>query len=377
MSRLIHVAQVMGHMSGGGVEATIMNHYRHIDRSRVQFDFVIDSDSTIVPKEEIEQLGGHVFIVPPYKRLPSYMKACVQLFKKIKPDIVHSNINTLSVFPLMAARFAGVPVRIAHCHTSASHGQFVKNMIENILRLFSRGQATHFAACSVNSGEWLFGHKMIEENRVNIIKNAIDLRQFQFNNVVRIKKRAELSLAPNQLAIGQVGRFTFTKNHMFTLNIFREIVKIRPDAMLFFSGDGELRPKIEEKIHEFGLERNVHLLGQRNDVAELYQAFDVMAFPSYWEGLPLTVVEAQASDLPVVLSDTVSNDCYILSDLLHPLSLKTNLNRWRDEFLTSADRQKSIRHSRIQEISQAGFDIDVSAQNLCSWYEKICQVESD
>mgnify|MGYP001287469878 CR=1 FL=1 len=134
----IRVAHIMGHMMGGGVEATVMNHYRHIDRSRVQFDFVVDADSTAVPREEIESLGGQVFIVPPYKRLPQYLTACERLFREQKPDIVHSNINSLSVFPLAAAKHAGVHVRIAHSHSTANPREYVKTVAKNVLKAFSQ-----------------------------------------------------------------------------------------------------------------------------------------------------------------------------------------------------------------------------------------------
>ncbi|PLS23808.1 glycosyltransferase, partial [Bifidobacterium imperatoris] len=144
----IRVAQVVGRMMGGGVEATVMNHYRHVDHDRVQFDFIVQDDSTVVPAEEIESLGGRVFEIPSYKRLPAYMKACERLFRELRPSIVHSHMNSLSVFPLKAAKDADVPVRIAHSHSTSNPREYAKTAMKMVLRPFSRVYPTHYAACS-------------------------------------------------------------------------------------------------------------------------------------------------------------------------------------------------------------------------------------
>jgi glycosyltransferase involved in cell wall biosynthesis len=366
----IRVAQVMGHMAGGGVEATILNHYRYIDKSKVQFDFVIDSDSTVVPREEIESLGGRVFTVPPYKKIPQYLRTCETLFRKQKPDIVHSNINALSVFPLLAAKRAGIPVRIAHSHSTSNPREYVKTLMKNTLRPFSKLEPTHLAACSEYSARWLFGDKVVDAGNVRIIKNAIDVDQFTFNPQIRARKRAELGIDERRLVIGQVGRLCFQKNQVFTLEVFKRLLQNYPDAVLVVAGDGELRTEIRNKIHEFRIDNSVKLLGIRQDVHELYQAFDVLAFPSTYEGLPLTVIEAQASGLPVVASDLVSHEMQIVPGLVHVLPL-SNPNRWITE-LSNATQGRN-RRSFPQLLELAGYQIAQSAGTLGEWYESLIE----
>ncbi|MDF7665584.1 glycosyltransferase family 1 protein [Bifidobacterium sp. ESL0745] len=365
----IRVMQVMGHMAGGGVEATIMNHYHFIDKSKVQFDFVIDEDSTVVPRQEIQELGGNVFVVPPYKRLPQYLRSCEQLFAQQKPDIVHSNLNALSVFPLGAAKKAGVPVRIAHNHSIGVMQEGLRTVLKDILRPFSKVFPTHLAACTPATARWLFGEKAVDNHKVFFIKNAIDVDRYSYDLSIREEIRKSLNLKEGQLALGQVGRFCYPKNHLFALEVMKGVVKWHPDAQLFFVGDGELRSQIETKIQELQLGQNVHLLGQRNDVERLYQAFDALLFPSRYEGLPLTVVEAQAAGLPVIMSDVVSDEVDICPNLIHRLSLDNDIDTWIDtvDQVKTGNRQVAD----LDHFQKAGYEIRDSAQSLCEWYEEI------
>ena len=281
-----------------------MNYYRHIDRSRVQFDFIVDSDSTLVPRAEIESLGGRVFEVPPYQKLPAYRRALRELFCRERWQIVHSHINALSVFPLQVAKRAGVPVRIAHSHSTAGRGEYAKNALKAVLRRFSNVYPTHRFACSEYAGRWLFG----EGADFEVVYNAIELDRFAFDAEVRAEARAELGLVGDQLAVGHVGRFTAQKNHMFLVAAFAEVLKRRPDAVLLLAGDGELRPLVERWVNEHGVAESVRFLGQRDDVERLYQAFDVFVLPSLYEGLGMVAIEAQVSGLPCLLADTITHE---------------------------------------------------------------------
>lgn len=190
MTEQIRVAQVVGKMVGGGVEAVVMNYYRHIDRSKVQFDFLVDSDSTLVPREEIESLGGRVFEIPPYQHVVEYQRELQRLFKEENWKIVHSHINALSVFPLRAAKKAGVPVRIAHSHSTSGKGEFAKNVVKGFLKLFSTRYPTDLAACTEYAGKWLFG-----SSHFTVFNNAIDLSSFLsidrlgMSNVLGLERR--------------------------------------------------------------------------------------------------------------------------------------------------------------------------------------------
>lgn len=183
----IVIGMIMGKWLGGGVESVVMNYYKHIDRNKIQFDFICDNDSTNIPYDEIEKLGGRVILCPSYTKVFKYQKFLIDLFKKNKYKIVHSNVNTISVFPLRAAYKAGVPIRIAHSHSTSNKKEWKKNLVKNTLRPFSKKYANVYFACSELAGRWLFGDKTFNEGKVTIINNAIDLNKFKFNKDIRTK----------------------------------------------------------------------------------------------------------------------------------------------------------------------------------------------
>ena len=304
MSEPIRVVQVMGKMVGGGIEAVVMNYYRHIDHSRVQFDFLVDEDSTLVPREEIEALGGRVIKVPPYQQVGAYMRECEVLFRQEDWLIVHSHLNSLSVFPLRAAKRAGVPVRIAHSHSTSGRGEYAKNALKIVLKTQANRYPTHRLACSHFAGEWLFG----EGAEFDVMYNAIDLGRFSFNAEVRAKERADLGIAGSTFVIGHLGRFMPQKNQRFLIDAFATFVETHPDSVLLLAGEGEQRPLAENRAIERGVSGKVRFLGQRSDVDRLYQAFDVFVLPSLYEGLGLVGIEAQRASLPCLLSDRITRE---------------------------------------------------------------------
>ena len=301
----IVVAQIMGKWFGGGVEAVIMNYYRNIDRSKVQFDFICDEDSTNIPYDEIKKLGGRVIICPPYQKIFEYERFLIDLFKKKKYKIVHSNINTLSIFPLRAAKKAGVPIRIAHSHSTTNKKEWKKNLMKQVLRPFSKKYATDYFACSELAGRWLFGDKTFEQGKVTIINNAIDLDKFKYDEKIRKEKRKELNINDDTLVVGHIGRFVAQKNHTFLIDIFNELHKKEKNSILLLIGQGPLMGEIKQKVETIGISDSVKFLGQRDDVNELYNAMDLFLFPSLYEGLGMVLIEAQANGLPCITSTVV------------------------------------------------------------------------
>ncbi len=300
------VAQIMGKWIGGGVESVIMNYYRHLDHTKIQFDFICDEDSTRIPYDEIKKLGGRVFLVPKYQKLPQYLKALEDLFRKNHYRIVHSNVNTLSVFPLYAAKKAGVPIRISHSHSTSNVREWKRNIIKNILRTFSKRYATDYFACSELAGRYLFGSKTFDRGEVKIIHNAIDLDKFKFDPIARKNLRKELGIDDETIVIGHVGRFVQTKNHHFLIYAFKKYHNKNPNAKLLLIGTGPLEEKIKAKVKKLNLEDSVLFLGQRNDTNKLYSVMDIFCLPSLYEGLPVAGIEAQAAGLPCVYSDKVT-----------------------------------------------------------------------
>lgn len=364
----IRVMQVVGRMMGGGVEATVMNHYRHIDRSKVQFDFVIQSDSTVVPREEIESLGGRIFVVPPYSNPFAYMKACRKVFEENKPPIVHSHMNAISVFTLRAAKQAGVPIRIAHSHSTANPEEVIKTIVKNILRPFSKMYPTDFAACGEYSARWLFGNRIVDKGVVHIIRNAIDLKKYVYNRFTREEIRSKIGISETDLLIGQVGRFSTQKNQKYTLRVIKKILE-KQNVILVFAGDGDQIDQIKKDSELLKINKSVIFLGITKNINEWYSAFDILIIPSLYEGLPLCMIEAQSANLPIVGSDSITEEAYILTNTKR-LSLSDDFNEWCNETISLATKYKNLRDKidTTEILSQKGYEIGASAKQLANWY---------
>ncbi len=353
----IVVAQIMGKWVGGGVESVIMNYYKHMDRNKIQFDFICDNDSTNIPYDEIKKLGGRVILCPPYQKQKEYQKFLIDLFNKNKYKIVHSNINTLSVFPLHAAYKAGVPIRIAHSHSTSNKKEWKKNIIKNILRPLSKKYANVYFACSKKAGDYLFG----KNTNYTIINNAIDLNKFKYNEKIRKEKRKILNIKDSTLVIGHVGRFVDQKNHTFLIDIFNEIHKKNKDTVLLLIGQGPKEKEIKAKVKELKLNDSVKFLGQREDVDKLYNAMDVFLLPSLYEGLPVVGVEAQANGLLCELSSSMTEETKVL-DTTRFISLDKAPEEWSKKILN--DYKNFKRKDTEKEMTDKNFNIEKEADKL-------------
>ena len=359
------IAQIMGKWLGGGVESIVMNYYRHINRKNIQFDFLVDSDSTEIPYEEIKKLGGRVILIPPYQKLFDYQRALAKILKENNYKIIHSHINTLSVFPLKAAKKVGVPIRIAHSHSTSSAKEWKRNLIKTILKRFSKIYPTHYLCCSECAGRYQFGNKAYNKGKVLLINNAIDVEKFKFNEEERKEVRKELEIDNDTLIIGHIGRFVSVKNHDFLIDIFNEIHSKNNNSILLLAGQGPLMEEIKKKVKSLKLTDCVRFLGQRNDVNRLYQVFDIFLLPSLYEGLPVVGVEAQASGLLCILSDEVSKETKLIKTTTYIPLDKTALE-WANIIINSYKKFK--RKNTTKEISRNGFNIKKEAKNLEKLY---------
>ena len=371
-NRPIRVAQIIGKWLGGGVESVVMNYYRNIDRNKIQFDFICDNDSTNIPYAEIESLGGKVILIPPYQKVIKYHKELKRVLKDGNYKIVHSHINTLSVFSLFAAKCTGVPVRIAHSHSTTNKKEKKKNLIKQVLRPFSKVFATDYMCCSELAGRWLFGNKEYDKGNVYLLNNAIDLEKFKYNEYVRKEKRKELNINDDTLVIGHVGRFVEQKNHRFLIDIFNEVYKQNEKSILLLVGQGPLMEEMKRKIEELGLEDSVKFLGQRNDIDELYQAFDVFCLPSLYEGLPVVGVEAQATGLLCIFSDDMTKETKVLESTIF-LTLEQSAKEWAYEIVEKIGEYK--RHNTMKEIADNNFYIRTETRKLKEKYDNLMERE--
>ncbi len=363
----IRVAQIIGKWVGGGVEATVMNYYRNIDHSKIQYDFICDEDSTNIPYEEIEKLGGKVILIPPYQKVFAYQKELKRVLKEGNYKIVHSHINTLSVFPLRAAKKAGVPVRIAHNHSTTNKAEWKKNLMKQALKPFAKVYSTHYFACTEHAGRWLFGDKEFDNGNVFVMNNAIDLDKFKFDEKIRKKVRKELNINDNTTVIGHIGRFMKQKNHEFIVNVFNEYHKKNKNSLLLLVGQGPLMDQIKEQVLNLGLKDSVKFLGQRNDANEIYQAMDLFLFPSVYEGLGMVVVEAQCSGLPCVASTEVPEIAKV-TDNMKFLSLGDNVEVWSDTIFELLNNYKRKDYSK--DARNCGYDIKEEVKKLEDNYLK-------
>jgi len=326
--KVIRIAQIMGKLWAGGVENVVFNYYRQTDKTRIQFDFYYDSDSTVEPPQELIDMGARFIEIPPYQKLPRYLKTLRNHFKENRYTIVHSHINTLSVFPLFAAWCEKVPVRIAHNHSVPGGKEFRRNALKYFLKLFAKVFATDYYACSEKAGRWLFGDKEFEKGNVFVVKNALEFEKFRHEKT-ELRKKYGLE---NCFVIGHVGRFTYAKNHKFLLNVFESIVGKIPDAKLVLIGDGELHDEIINIINEKQLTDKVVLVGQVTDPWEYYCLADVVVMPSIFEGLPLTTVESQIAGVPVVVSEAIPAEAVVSNGCFH-MNLSDSPEAWADKII--------------------------------------------
>lgn len=362
---MIRVLHVLGGLERGGAETMVMNLYREIDRTKVQFDFIIHTTKHQAYYKEIIDLGGKVYSFPAFngKNLFLLAKHWSQFFLE-HPEykILHSHVRSYASLYLPIAKKNGLKT-IIHSH-STSNGKGVVSIVKCLMQYPLRNQADFLMACSNEAGQWLYGKKCLKKANYIFQPNAIDVEKYHFSSGVSKQYREELGLE-NKFVIGHVGRFHEAKNHMFLLEVFSKIASISPQAMLLLVGDGELRHVIEKKISDLQLENRVIMLGSREDVPQLMQAMDVFAFPSMWEGLPVTIVEAQAAGLHCVISEQITKDVDV-SNLVTRLPI-TDAESWVHSILHIDTKRLDV----TENIKQAGFDVKDAATNLLLFYESI------
>lgn len=361
MAGPFRVLQVVTKMDRGGLETFVMNMYRNMDRSRVQFDFLCHREGHFSYDDEIKALGGRIYRVPRCNPFDSrYLNEVDAFFAERPYRVVHSHIDCMSALPLAAARRHGAAVRIAHSHSSRQDRD-IKYPLKLVCKRFIRREATDLFACGVEAGRWMFG-----TDDFTVVRNAINVDEYAFDEGRRERVRTVLDIAASALVVGHVGRFAPVKNHAFILETFSELLKLRPDAVLLLAGDGELLPDTERRASELGISDSVRFLGVRSDVPDLMQAMDVFVMPSLYEGLPLVLVEAQASGLPCVISDSVPTDCDLEGSDISRLSLSVPATRWA-EVLSGilVDRDRT---GGADVVKKAGFDARETARWLQSKY---------
>jgi glycosyltransferase involved in cell wall biosynthesis len=351
-------------MNRGGLETMLMNYYRQLDRQKIQFDFMVHREHKGHYDDEILQLGGRIYRMPQIRpgNYRTYFKLLDEFFGiHLEYQVVHSHINENSSFVLRAAKRAGIPCRIAHSHLS-DLGIDMKLPFRLYARYAMGNNPSKYFACSKKAGQWLFGKKILESNEVKVLNNAVNVKEFCYNERIRKEVRKELD-AGDKLVIGHIGRFGKQKNHDFLINIFKAVQNKRPDSILLMAGDGPLRAVIERKAAKLGLSSHVRFLGIRSDIARLMQGMDLFLFPSLFEGLPVVLVEAQAAGLPCVVSDTITRETDV-TGRIEFVSLSEPTKKWADRILSSSYDHKDTSHL----MKKSGYDTVTMAGWLTDYY---------
>lgn len=357
-SRRLRVLQVGMTRNLGGIETYLIEQFRHLDKSKIDYDFVnITGEYSICYEDEILASGSKIFkVVSRHKNplLHYWQWFNILLQNKGVYDVIVLNTNSLEyVFPLVLGKIFGIPVRVIHSHNSGFENKqgLARRLLVGMNKKLLAWSANLRFACSQFAGQWMF-----KDNPYYVIYNAIDIHKYDADLIVREETRNALGLH-TELTLLHVGRFSYQKNHSFLLDIFKEVHRIQPDSVLLLVGDtteeSEFLTEVKRKIKAYGLENVVRLLGRRDDVNKIMQAADVLVMPSFFEGLTVVGIEAQASDLPLLLSDTVTKELGLLPSTQF-ISLEAGPTAWAEAIVNS---KRHNRQSRYEELKAAGYDI--------------------
>lgn len=354
-------------MKRGGIESYMMNYYRHFDHDKIKVDFVVLGFEEGAYDDEIAALGGKVYHVPKKsKNYFGYLRGLRKIFNTGEYKIVHSHLDAMSMTVLKQAKKCNIPIRIAHSHnTQHLTNNFIKILINEYARKTIKDYATHLFSCSEVAGRWLFGNEAVKEGKVSIIKNAIEIDKFTFDEEKRKDFRRKLGISQNEFVIGHVGRFDYQKNHEFLLDVFADVLRTVQNAKLILVGDGDLREKIENKISTLNIKNNVILLGVREDVDNLYNLFDLFLLPSHFEGLGIVVIEAQTNGLPCIVSDAVPKEAKVTEKIKF---LDSNDIKLWSKMILEFSNIKIDRKICKKHIATLGYEINTEAKRLQKTY---------
>lgn len=365
---MVRVLHVLGGLNAGGIEAFLMSVYRKIDRSKVQFDFLVAADEHYFYSDEIERMGGRIFALRQSRFHPRRTyQALKGFYLSHGVKIVHVHSGTMrTLMPLLAARDADVPTRIFHSHNAypklKTNLDYVDALVHR-LNTHRIGLATDRFACSADAASYCGFDRHGGEWRY--VPNGIDVDRFAFDASRRADARAELGLAESTFLVGNIGRFSPPKNQIFLLRSFAALSRRCADSRLLLVGAGKLEDEIHNEVLSLGLEDKVIFLKNRSDTERLYAAMDVFGFPSLYEGLGIVLVEAQASGLPCVISEHIPREAVYGSNVA-TVPLDEGAEAWAEALLACRGAQRS--EAGPADTRNAGFDIAEVASSLQEFY---------
>lgn len=365
---MIKVLHCVSNMDRAGIETMLMNYYRNINKDEIQFYFLCNKKKPGAYDEEIKRLGGKIFHSPGLNTLKAieYHKVVKNIIKENNIDIVHVHNGAFGLQALIAAKAAGVNVRISHAHGTKIDRNF-KLPLKLIYKTQLKKYANQYWGCGIEAIEYYYGKKNVENNNYYLLTNAIDENKFKYNEKIREKIRKELKIEKDEYLVGHIGRFMSQKNHTFLIDIFKELVQKNNKFKLVLVGDGELQEEIKNKVNELNINNNIIFTGNIPNTNEFYQAMDLFILPSLFEGLPVVGIEAQASGLNCLFSNTISKEVDITGNVEY-LSLNDSAITWANKIkeLSNKDRNKIT-----NEIRQNNYSIESEAKKLENKYREL------
>ena len=368
--KMVRVLHIVTSMNRGGLETLIMNIYRKINRSKIQFDFLVHTNNEGAYDEEIRNLGGKLYrVTPRSKGILKNKRNLIDFFKShTEYRIIHQHVSSLTyIEPIRIAKKFNVPVRIIHGHNTKQGGHKIHKYIHYTNKLSIKKAATHFFACSEDAANWMFGPHELFNINYTIINNGIDSERFSFNLGLRNEVRNEYNIN-DRFVIGHLGRFAYQKNHRFILEVFNEVKKVENSAVLLLVGDGKLKSEIINKIKEENLEDSVIFTGVVSNTEALLNAMDVFLFPSIYEGLGIALIEAQSTGIKCFASTAVPKEVMITNNIKR-ISLQEPASRWAREIL--AYKNGYFREGQMQQIKTNKYDISEVSYWLEELYENV------
>ncbi|MBQ9926666.1 MAG: glycosyltransferase family 1 protein [Lachnospiraceae bacterium] len=367
MEKPIRILHVLGGTSLGGAESRIMDLYRHIDRNKVQFDFVVHTEAEGHFDKEINELGGRIFRVPRFRLYNyfSYRKVWKKFLKQHHEfKVIQGHMTSTAAIYLPLAKTAGIPITVAHAR-SAGVDRGIKGGITRWMRRNLYKKTDYMFTCSELAGISVFGEKAQREGKTIFIPNAIDCPAFAYDEGKREEMRRMLGLS-DKYVIGHVGRFHYAKNHEYLLKVFAALKERgKKDYALILLGDGDKIEQFKLLAEKLGIAKDVHFLGNHNNVYDYYQAMDYFVYPSRFEGLPGTMVEAQTSGLRCIMSDTICREV-VVTELVKIRSIEETPESWANDIEATADYE---RKTFVAEMQQAGFDVESQARKMLQFYK--------
>ena len=356
----IRIAQIIGTLPGGGVKNVMFNYYRKIDKNRYQFDFYYDSEKEVELPQDIIDMGARFYRIENHKNIFKCISDLRKHFRENRYEIVHSGMNTLSFISLYAAKKENVKIRIAHNHSVPGGNELARNVLKNIFRYLSDYYANVYFACSRQAGKWMFGDK-----NFFVMNNSIDFDKYNKVNKKEVDEIINKYNLKDKFVIGNIGRLTYAKNHVFMFEILKKLKEKKDNAVLLLVGDGELRTKLNDLVNTMGLKDSVIFTGNIENPQSYYHVMDLVLVPSIFEGFCLTLLEAQLAGIPALISDNIPRDAIVCDSGVEVLNINNNIDEWVDKILELKDQKL------VYNENKDNYDINKSVKVLEDKYDAL------